>query len=132
MTTRKQVERQAKRLNATLLVSARNGLDVEVTAPDGFVWAEMGTRVLVGAQDTGGTRADVWEDLALRMDSGLRPVAPATPTPAGLLEAVSFMPQLRRVADVEAEPRVLVIDQPRAAELLRVLAAYDAATGGAR
>lgn len=44
------------------------------------------------------------------------------PTPApGLREAVSFLPQLRRVADPKREPRVVVIDQPRAAELLRVL-----------
>lgn len=78
----------------------------------------------------GGTIRGVLEVMA-------REVETLDPTPPpGLREAaegVSIARQLRRVADATKEPRVVVVDQSKATELVRLLdvarAAYDA-TGG--
>lgn len=72
MTTRRQVEAQAKKLRAVMTVSTSPELDVEIAAPPGKEWAEMGTSILVASESVCGSRADVWDDLAMRMDSGLR------------------------------------------------------------
>lgn len=71
MATKRDVIRYAKKLGAELTINGADPLDAEVHAPAGHHWACCGAHSLIGSQWDDEPRSAVWDDMLVRMESGL-------------------------------------------------------------